>query len=118
MKKLLKFHVELFLTAIIMFEIALLSGHASLAKPTAVPAPALQVAAVITNEAVRNNAIAEDAAIPVTDDVYEMAAQIKDQETLATLAEQEAQRMIETGDVEQFREEIEKNSLLLSLMGY
>ncbi len=107
--KLLKFRIELLLTLAclgMIYSLATTERESTAPPMITVSAPGLAIAP----------AAAQD--IRLTSTSYNLADKSHDQKTLNALAQEEAQRMIETGNVEEYQEELDKNGLLMSVLGY
>jgi hypothetical protein len=108
MKKLI-WITECFLFALILVQINTLASYT-----TKDPGQTMLNNPVITAQAIEQM---YDSKAP-RPDPYMLSTQIKDPQNLQFLAQKEAEHIINTGDVTELREQIDKNSGVLRLLGY
>lgn len=111
-----KFFVETLLFVFVIVQIMDLTSYTQKNAPAPAPAPAsaLQISAAQL-EAMYMDTYGSTQYLS---DSYAVAGHISDAGILQKLAEKEAQRIVQTGDISSLRTEIEKNSVQLKLLGH
>ena len=110
----IKFFVETLLFVFIIAQIVGLSSYTG--ESDHAPAPALQIAATQLKAKYVNPYNAPPA--QHLSDPYAIAEQLSNTGILQKLAEREAQRIIQTGNIDGLMAEINKNHVQLRLLGY